>query len=45
MKKGRSTQGGRKTSKTRREKEDDVPGGPHSVETAQRLKARGIILL
>ncbi|KYN33308.1 hypothetical protein ALC56_12457 [Trachymyrmex septentrionalis] len=23
----------------------DVPGGPRSVETAQRLKARGIILL
>lgn len=23
----------------------DVPGGPHPVETVQRLKARGIILL
>lgn len=37
-------QGGRKT---RREDEAprDVPGGPRPVETAQRLKARGIILL
>lgn len=37
-------QGGRKTH---REEEAPrvVPGGPRPVETAQRLKARGIILL